>query len=98
MSIPKSLLTSPFKMLMLPVKCNKLIGYFIYQLRITGFLELEMTLFTGFPGGSEDKASSCKAGDARRGSNPWVGKIPGKGNDNPLQYSCLENPMDRGVW
>ena len=96
MSIPKSLLTSPFKMLMLPVKCNKLIGYFIYQLRITGFLELEMTLFTGFPGGSEDKASSCKAGDA--GSIPGSGRYPGEGNDNPLQYSCLENSVDRGDW
>ena len=30
--------------------------------------------------------------------NPWVGKIPGRGNGNPLQYSCLENPMDRGAW
>ena len=30
--------------------------------------------------------------------NPWVGKIPGKGNGNPLQYSCLENPMDQGAW
>ena len=29
---------------------------------------------------------------------PWVGKIPGEGNGNPLQYSCLENPMDRGAW
>ena len=83
-------------MLMLPVKCNKLIGYFIYQLRITGFLELEMTLFTGFPGGSEDKASSCKAGDA--GSIPGSGRYPGEGNDNPLQYSCLENSVDRGDW
>ena len=96
MSIPKCLLTSPFKMLTLPVKCNKLIGYFIYQLRITGFLELEMTLFTGFPGGSEDKASFCNAGDA--GSIPGSGTYPGEGNDNPLQYSCLENPVDRGDW
>ena len=30
--------------------------------------------------------------------DPWVGKFPGKGNDNPLQYSCLENSVDRGVW
>ena len=38
------------------------------------------------------------AGDTRdTGSNPWVGKTPGGGNGNPLQYSCLENPMDRGV-
>ena len=32
------------------------------------------------------------------GFDPWVGKIPGEGNGNPLQYSCLENPMDRGAW
>ena len=30
--------------------------------------------------------------------DPWVGKIPGEGNGNPLQYSCLGNPMDRGAW
>ena len=34
----------------------------------------------------------------RCGFNPLIGKIPGKGNGNPLQYSCLENPMDRGAW
>ena len=34
----------------------------------------------------------------RPGFDPWVGKIPGEGNSNPLQYYCLENPMDRGAW
>ena len=34
----------------------------------------------------------------RHGFDPWVGKIPGGGNGNTLQYSCLENPMDRGAW
>ena len=34
----------------------------------------------------------------RHGSDPWVGKIPWRGHGNPLQYSCLENPMDRGAW
>ena len=34
----------------------------------------------------------------RRGFDPWVGKIPGGGHGNPLQYSCLENPMERGAW
>ena len=42
------------------------------------------------------KESSCNAGDA--GSIPGWGKSPGEGNGNPLQYSCLENPMDRGAW
>ena len=37
-------------------------------------------------------------GDTGQRFDPWVGKIPGGGHNNPLQYSCLENPMDRGVW
>ena len=49
----------------------------------------------GFPGGSEVKASDYDAGD--RGSIPGSGRSPGEGNGNPLQYSCLENPMDRGA-
>ena len=49
-----------------------------------------------FPGGSEVKASACNAGDL--GSIPGSGRSPGEGNGNPLQYSCLENPMDRGAW
>ena len=47
----------------------------------------------GFPGGSEGKASACNAGDL--GLIPGLGRSPGEGNGNPLQYSCLENPMDR---
>ena len=50
----------------------------------------------GFPGGSEVKASACNVGDL--GSIPGSGRSPGEGNDNPLQYSCLENPMDGGAW
>ena len=49
-----------------------------------------------FPGGSEGKESACNVGDP--GSTPGSGSSPGEGNGNPLQYSCLENPMDRGVW
>ena len=49
-----------------------------------------------FPGGSEFKESACNAGDL--GSIPGSGRSPGEGNGNPLQYSCLENPMDRGAW
>ena len=48
------------------------------------------------PGGSEGKASACNAGDL--GSIPWSGRSPGEGNGNPLHYSCLENPMNRGAW
>ena len=42
------------------------------------------------------KSSACNAGDP--GLTPGSGRSPGKGNGNPLQYSCLEKPMDRGIW
>ena len=51
---------------------------------------------TVIPGGSEDKASACNSGDL--GSIPGLGRSSGEGNGNPLQYFCLENPMDRGAW
>ena len=50
----------------------------------------------GFPGGSDGKESACSAGDL--GSIPGSGESPGEGNVNPLQYSCLENSVDRGAW
>ena len=50
----------------------------------------------GFPGGSDGKLSACNAGDL--GSIPGSGRSPGEENGNSLQYSCLENSMDRGVW
>ena len=50
----------------------------------------------GFPGGSDNKESACSAGDP--GSVTWSGRSPREGNGNPFQYSCLENPMDRGAW
>ena len=50
----------------------------------------------GFPGGSEVKASASNAGDL--GSILGSGRFPGEGNGNPLQYSCLENPMGREAW
>ena len=50
----------------------------------------------GFPGGSVIKNPPASAGDA--GLIPGLGRSPGKGNDNLLQYSCLGNPMDRGAW
>ena len=51
---------------------------------------------SGLPGGSDGKVSVCNAGDP--GSIPGLGRSPGEGNGNPLQYYCLENPMDRGAW
>ena len=50
---------------------------------------------TFVPSGSDDKKSTCNAGDL--GSIPRLGRSPGEGNSNPLLYSCLENPMNRGA-
>ena len=57
-----------------------------------------MLLDFHFHVGSDGKESAYNAGD--EGFNPWVrsGRSLGEGNDNPLQYSCLDNPMDRGAW
>ena len=54
-----------------------------------------ITRVFGFPGGSDIKESACNAGDPS--SLGWEDS-PGEENGNPLQYSCLENPMDRGAW
>ena len=51
---------------------------------------------TDFPGGSDSKESTFNAGDM--GLISGLGGSPGEGNGNPLQYSCLENPVDRGAW
>ena len=52
--------------------------------------------YTGFPGGSDGKESACNVGDL--GSIPGSGRSPEEGDGNRLQYSCLENSMDRGAW
>ena len=53
----------------------------------------------GFPSGTVVKNPPADAGDARDvGSIPGLGRSPGGGNGNPLQYSCLKNPTDRGAW
>ena len=56
----------------------------------------ELYYMGGFPGASEVKASASNAEDL--GLIPGSGRSPGEGNGNPLQYSCLENPMDGGAW
>ena len=63
---------------------------------IPSILRTLHTVFHGFPCGSEGKVSACNAGDL--GSIPGSGRTPGGGKGNPLQYSCLENPTDRGAW
>ena len=52
--------------------------------------------YIDFPGGSDSKASAYNVGDPRTISR--LERSPGEGNGNPLQYSCLENPMDGGTW
>ena len=62
----------------------------------TPFRETPPSLEPSFLGGSDGKESAYNAGD--RGSIPGSGRSPGEGNGNPLQYSCLENPMDGRAW
>ena len=59
-------------------------------------LDVKYKTIKYFPGGSEGKVSAGNVGDL--GSIPGSGRSPGEGNGNPLQYSCLENPMDREAW
>ena len=61
------------------------------------FLYIECgSTYVGLPRWLSGKESACDAGDV--GLIPGAGRSPGGGNGNPLQYSCLGNPMDRGVW
>ena len=57
---------------------------------------LEPPSVVDFLGGSDSKESTCQAGDP--GSSPGLGRSPGEGTGNPLQYACLGIPMDRGAW
>ena len=59
-------------------------------------LKTVCNILMGFPGGSDSKESACSSGDL--GLIPASGRSPGEGNDKPFQYSCLENPVDRGAW
>ena len=68
----------------------------IFFFFLTFFFGLGYRWLTGFCSDSDCKESACNAGDL--GSIPVLGRSPGGGHDNPLQYSCLRNPMDRGAW
>ena len=71
---------------------------FIWNFSLSGAKTCIYTLLSDvtFPGGSDGKASACNVGDP--GSIPGLGRSPGEGNGNLLQYSCLENSMDWGAW
>ena len=58
----------------------------------------KISVARGFPGDRSGKEPACQCRCKRRGFDPGLGRSPGGGHDNPLQYSCLENPMDRGAW
>ena len=78
------------------LSCSQACGIFLdqsFQVSCTG---RRILYHWGFPGGSDGKESACSAGDL--GSIPWWGRSLGEGNVYPLQYSCLENSMDRGAW
>ena len=65
----------------------------------TQFLSLQVREPLGFPGGAVARNPPANAGDTRdAGSTPGLGRSPGVGNSNPLQFSCLKNPLDRGAW
>ena len=85
---------------------GKDIKFFIYHLhlpiRVVHILGLNHIqcihhyVYINIPHSSDDRATACNVGDP--GSVPGLGRPPGEGNGNPLQYSCLGNPMDRGAW
>ena len=58
-------------------------------------MDTSTCMAAGFPGGSDGKSVCLQCQRPR--FDPWVGKIPGEGKGKPLQYSCLENPMDGGA-
>ena len=66
------------------------------ELAICVYISIYICGGGGFSSGSDSKESPCNVGDL--GSIPEWGRSPGGGHGNPLQYSCLENPMDRGAW
>ena len=67
----------------------------MYESIILSFLICDPLCSWGFPGGSEGKESACSVGDLSL--IPGLGRSPGGGHGNPLQHSCLENPIDRGA-
>ena len=79
-------------------KVDKLLNYLKYVLRKTWNVFPLRTglIYKDFPGGSDGKESACNAGDL--GLIPGLGRCPGEGDGNPLQYFCLEKSMGRGDW
>ena len=72
----------------------------LYQLSLKGSQYFQCRrVYKGFPGGASDKEPTCQYRRCKSaGSTPWLGRSPEEGHGNPLQYSCLKNPMNRGAW
>ena len=66
------------------------------ECNVSSIDEKKRAVTQGFPGGSDSKESACNVRDLS--SIPGLGRYPGRGHDNPLQYSCLESLMDRAAW
>ena len=96
--IQKAVLHRTFKRLLSPQEFMVLLWYIRDFIKVVWecWGILSSLLRFCFPGGSEVKVSACNMGDLS--SIPGLGRSPGEGNGNPLQYSCLENPMDGGAW
>ena len=85
-------------------RIDNLVFWYISSIFLGEFVQVLLSLYKfelfpicmGFPYSSVGKKSACNAGDP--GSIPGSGRSLGEGNGNPLQYSCLENPMDSGAW
>ena len=93
---PSICYTSHLTYPLLHTSCLAPVGWVFRQCPTQSSLQWAwLPLHWGFPDGSDGKESACSAGDL--GSIPGLGESPGEGNGNPLQYSCLENPMDRGA-
>ena len=92
-SVPRKSSSPPPKA---PFLCFLRLSRRYKQVEIPAVHENQSNTNRGFPGGSASKASAYSAGDP--GSIPESGRSPGEENGNPLQYSCLENSMDRGAW
>ena len=81
------------------LSCQCQVPWLFLPVRLLAFLFTHLRSLNGLPTWHSDKESACNAraaGDV--GSAPGLGRSPGGGHNNPLQYSCLENPMDRGAW
>ena len=79
---------------------SSILAWRIHNLHLTRLrIRLALTKYLGFPAGTEVKVLDCQCKRCkRRRFNFWLGKSPGEGNGKSLQYSCLENPLDRGTW